>query len=82
MRLVAAAEVLIAGPRRAGGGVANDRFGAQRHRLGLKDLDRPPLEPGRVRRPGSGRPHLCARDQTLLEGNAFHPEWNDTIKPQ
>jgi hypothetical protein len=34
---------------------------------GLKDLDRPAPPAGRVRRPGSGRQRLTAKDPTLLE---------------
>lgn len=32
---------------------------------GLKELDAPPLPPGRIRRPGGGRPALLARDPDL-----------------
>ena len=33
---------------------------------GLKDLDGPALEPGRIRRAGGGRPRVTATDRTLL----------------
>ncbi len=33
---------------------------------GLQELEEPPLPPGRVRRPGGGRPALIARDPDLL----------------
>src|SRR5882672_11356096 len=35
-------------------------------RRGLRELDEQPLEPGRVRRPGAGRPAAEARDPELL----------------
>lgn len=34
---------------------------------GLQELDAPPLDPGRVRRPGAGRPSLLVSDPTLSE---------------
>src|SRR6266853_1914009 len=52
------------------GGVAalTDITGLARSRIirGLKDLDGPALEPGRVRRAGGGRPTVMATDSTLL----------------
>jgi len=52
------------------GGVAAvaEITGLARSRIirGLKDLDGPALEPGRVRRAGGGRPTVTATDSTLL----------------
>jgi hypothetical protein len=66
-RLFAAAEARSAG---RGGVVAVSRAtGLARGTIerGLKDLDQPAPPAGRVRRPGSGRRRLTAKDPTLLE---------------
>lgn len=66
-RVFAAAEVRAAGP---GGLAAVSRAtGIARSTLGrgLKDLDQPPLPSGQIRRAGSGRRTLSAKDPTLLE---------------
>lgn len=66
-RLFAATEVRAAG---RGGIVAVSRAtGMARSTIGrgLKDLDGPSLAPGRIRRDGSGRRALTAKDPTLLE---------------
>jgi len=66
-RLFAAAEVRAIG---YGGLAAVARAtGLSRGTIsrGLKDLDRAPLPPGRVRREGGGRQSLSVRDPTLLE---------------
>src|SRR5208337_5692298 len=59
------------GARTAGwGGVAAvaEITGLARSRIirGLKDLDGPALEPGRIRRAGGGRHTVTATDSTLL----------------
>src|ERR1700693_5541390 len=65
-RVFAASEARAAG----WGGVAGvaSITGLARSRIirGLKDLDGPALEPGRVRRAGGGRPTVTATDSTLL----------------
>ncbi len=65
-RVFAASEARAAG----WGGVAAvaEITGLARSRIirGLKDLDGPALEPGRVRRAGGGRPTVTATDSTLL----------------
>src|SRR6266446_3834242 len=65
-RVFAASEARAAG----WGGVASvaEITGLARSRIirGLKDLDGPALEPGRVRRAGGGRPAVTATDSTLL----------------
>ncbi len=65
-RLFAASEVRAAG----WGGLAavSDITGLARSTIerGLKDLDAPPLAPGRVRREGGGPRPLTERDATLL----------------
>ena len=65
-RLFAASEARAAG----WGGVAAvaEITGLARSRIirGLKDLDGPALEPGRVRRAGGGRHTVTATDSTLL----------------
>src|SRR3712207_9211752 len=66
LRLLAAAEARTAG---YGGiaavaratGIARSTIGR-----GLADLDEPALEPGQVRRPGSGRKPVQEKDRTLL----------------
>jgi hypothetical protein len=66
-RLFAAAEARAAG---YGGVAASSRAtGVARSTIGrgLKDLNHPDLLSGQVRRPGSGRPALTAKDATLLE---------------
>ena len=66
-RLFAASEARAAG---WGGVVAvADITGVSRKRIikGLKDLDAPPLEPGRVRRKGGGRRPITATDSTIVE---------------
>src|SRR3954464_15377374 len=66
-RLFAAAEARSA---RRGGVVAVSRAtGLARSTIerGLKDLDQPAPPAGRVRRAGSGRQRLTAKDPTLLE---------------
>jgi hypothetical protein len=67
LRLLAACEVRAAG--RGGLEAVSRVTGLARSTIGrgLKDLDRPPLEAGRIRRPGSGRPQVDAGDPTLLE---------------
>src|SRR5258707_13855632 len=66
-RLFAAAEVRAAGY----GGLAlvSRATGLARSTLGrgLKELDHPPLPPGRIRRPGSGRLSLSVKLPTLLD---------------
>ena len=56
--------------RGMGGGVAAvaEITGLARSRIirGLKDLDGPALEPGRIRRAGGGRHRVTATDSTLL----------------
>ena len=65
-RLFAASEARAAG----WGGVTAvaEVTGVSRKRVttGQKDLDAPPLEPGRVRRPGGGRRPITATDSALL----------------
>jgi hypothetical protein len=65
-RVFAASEARAAG----WGGVAAvaEITGLARSRIirGLKDLDGPALEPGRIRRAGGGRPRVTATDRTLL----------------
>ena len=65
-RLFAASEARAAG----WGGVAAvaEITGLARSRIirGLKDIDAPALEPGRVRRDGGGRHAITATDDTLL----------------
>src|SRR6202790_1184817 len=65
-RVFAASEARAAG----WGGVAAvaEITGLARSRIirGLKDLDGPALEPGRIRRAGGGRPTVMATDRTLL----------------
>jgi Rhodopirellula transposase DDE domain len=65
-RVFAASEARAAG----WGGVAAvaEITGLARSRIirGLKDLDEPALEPGRIRRAGGGRPRVTATDRTLL----------------
>ena len=65
-RLFAASEARAAG----WGGVAAvaeiTRLARSRIIRGLKDLDGPVLEPGRVRRAGGGRHRVTATDSTLL----------------
>jgi hypothetical protein len=65
-RLFAASEARAAG---WGGVVAVAEItGLARSRIirGLKDLDAPPLQPGRVRREGGGRPDVTKTDDSLL----------------
>lgn len=66
-RLFGAAEVRAAG--RGGVAAVSRATGLARSTLerGLKDLDRHPLPAGQIRRAGSGRRRLTAKDPTLLE---------------
>src|ERR1700681_3657042 len=65
-RVFAASEARAAGwGGGAGGGGINGLAGSRIIR-GLKDLDGPAPEPGRVRRAGGGRPTATATDSTLL----------------
>lgn len=66
-RLFAVAEVRAIG--RGGIAAVARATGIARSTIGrgLKDLDQPPLAPGRLRREGSGRRPLTAKDPTLLQ---------------
>jgi hypothetical protein len=66
-RLFAAAEARSAG--RGGVVAVSQATGLARGTIerGLKDLDQPAPPDGRIRRPGSGRRRLTAKDPTLLE---------------
>ena len=66
-RLFAATEARA--EKRGGTAAVSRATGIARSTIGrgLKDLQRPSLAPGRVRRDGSGRRPLTARDPTLLE---------------
>ena len=65
-RLFAATEARVAA--RGGPAAVSRATGIARSTIGrgLKDLQRPSLAPGRIRRDGSGRRPLTARDPTLL----------------
>jgi len=65
-RVFAASEARAAGWGGVAGVAAITGLARSRIIRGLKDLDGPALEPGRVRRAGGGRPTVTATDSTLL----------------
>jgi hypothetical protein len=65
-RVFAASEARAAGWGGVAGVAAITGLARSRIIRGLKDLDGPALEPGRVRRAGGGRPAVTATDSTLL----------------
>ena len=65
-RVFAASEARAAGWGGVAGVAAITGLARSRIIRGLKDLDGPALEPGRVRRAGGGRPTVTATDGTLL----------------
>ena len=65
-RVFAASEARAAGWGGVAGVAAITGLARSRIIRGLKELDGPALEPGRVRRAGGGRPTVTATDSTLL----------------
>ena len=65
-RVFAASEARAAGWGGVAGVAAITGLARSRIIRGLKDLDGPALEPGRVRRAGGGRPTVTETDSTLL----------------
>src|SRR6202045_4285694 len=65
-RVFAASEARAAGWGGVAGVAAITGLARSRIIRGLRDLDGPALEPGRVRRAGGGRPTVMATDSTLL----------------
>ena len=66
-RLFAAAEARTAGYRGIAASSRATGLAPSTIGRGLKDLNEPGSLSGKVRRPGSGRPALTAKDPTLLE---------------